>query len=185
MKKGLLTFYYGTMNSSKTANALMLKYSLEQKNMNVLLLKPTIDTRESGNIVKSRIGLMSEAVTVNEDDNLHEKLKYYEFSAIILDECQFATEKQVEELKQIAIDKDINVYCYGLKTDFTSHLFEGSKRLLELADKLVELETYCECGNPATLTGRYVDGKLVKTGEQIVIGDDIYKPMCYSCWRNK
>ena len=76
MKKGLLTFYYGTMNSSKTANALMLKYSLEQKNMNVLLLKPTIDTREGGNIVKSRIGLMSEAVIFNKEDNLIEKGEY-------------------------------------------------------------------------------------------------------------
>lgn len=182
MNKGLLTFYYGTMNSSKTANALMLKYSLEQKNINVLLLKPTIDTREVGNVVKSRIGLMSEAVMFDRDENLKEKLKYYDFGAIILDECQFATAEQIEELKQIAIEKNINVYCYGLKTDFTSQLFEGSKRLLELADKLVELETYCECGNLATINGRFVDGKLVKTGEQIVIGDTMYKPMCYECW---
>lgn len=184
MNKGLLTFYYGTMNSSKTANALMLKYSLEQNKNNVLLLKPTIDTREAGNIVKARIGLMSEAVMFSSDENLVEKLKYYEFDAIILDECQFATAEQIEQLKEIAIDKDINVYCYGLKTDFTSHMFEGSKRLIELADKLVELETYCECGKPATINARFVDGKLVKDGEQIVIGDDMYKPMCYSCWKH-
>ena len=186
MNRGILTFYYGTMNSSKTANALMLKYSLEQKKNNVLLLKPAIDTRSGETIVKSRIGLMSEAVTVNEDDNLHEKLKYYEFDAIILDECQFATASQIEELKQIAIEKDVNVYCYGLKTDFTSHLFEGSKRLIELADKLVELETYCECGNLATINGRFIDGKIVKDGEQIVIGgEELYRPMCYNCWLNE
>lgn len=185
MNKGLLTFYYGTMNSSKTANALMLKYSLEQKHINVLLLKPAIDTRSGENIVKSRIGLMSEAITFNKEDNLIEKLKYYEFDAIILDECQFATENQIEELKQIAINKNINIYCYGLKTDFTSHLFSGSKRLLELADKLVELETYCDCGNLATINARFVDGKIVKSGEQIVIGgEELYKPMCYSCWLN-
>ena len=178
MNKGLLTFYYGTMNSSKTANALMLKYSLEQKKVNVLLLKPSIDTRESGNVVKSRVGLMSEAVTFDREENLIEKLKYYVFGAIILDECQFATADQIEQLKQIAIEKDINVYCYGLKTDFTSHLFEGSKRLLEL-------ETYCECGNLATINARFVDNKLVKTGEQIVIGDDMYKPMCYNCWHKE
>ena len=186
MEKGMLIFNYGTMNSSKTANALMLKYNLEQKHFNVLLLKPAIDTRSGENIIKSRIGLMSEAVTFNEEDNLIDKLKYYEFDAIILDECQFATEKQIEELKLIAIDKKINVYCYGLKTDFTSHLFAGSKRLLELADKLVELETYCECGNLATINARFVDGKIVKSGKQIVIGDeDLYKPMCYSCWLNE
>ena len=186
MNRGILTFYYGTMNSSKTANALMLKYSLEQKKNNVLLLKPAIDTRAGETIVKSRIGLMSEAVTINNDDNLLEKLKYYEFDAIILDECQFATSSQIEQLKQIAIEKDVNIYCYGLKTDFTSHLFEGSKRLIELADKLVELETYCECGNLATINARFIDGKIVKDGEQIVIGgEDLYRPMCYSCWLNE
>jgi thymidine kinase len=185
MNKGLLTFYYGTMNSSKTANALMLKYSLEQKKVNVLLLKPSIDTRESGNIVKSRVGLMSEAVTFDSSENLKVRLKQFDFGAIILDECQFATADQIEQLKQIAIENNINVYCYGLKTDFTSHLFEGSQRLVELADKLVELETYCECGNLATINARFVDGKLVKTGEQIVIGDDMYKPMCYNCWHNQ
>ena len=155
MNKGMLTFYYGTMNSSKTANALMLKYNLEQRNINVLLLKPVIDTRIKGNIVKSRVGLMSEAVTFTKEDNLIEKLQSYEYKAIIMDESQFATAEQIEQLKQITINCDCNVYCYGLKTDFSSHLFEGSKRLVELADKLVELETYCDCGNEATIKARF------------------------------
>lgn len=183
MNKGILTYYYGTMNSSKTANALMQKYSLEQRNINVLLLKPLIDTRTKGNIVKSRIGLMSEAITFCKEDNLLDKLKSYEYKAIIVDECQFATAEQIEQLKQLTIKCNCNVYCYGLKTDFSSHLFEGSKRLLELADKLVELETYCDCGNVATINARFLDGKLVTEGDQIVIGgDDLYKAMCYSCW---
>ena len=106
-------------------------------------------------------------------------------SIIICDEAQFLQSWQVDELNEIAKDFDIPVLCYGLRTDFRTRAFTGSQRLFEIADRLIELETFCECGKKAVLTAKFNNGKLVLSGNQIDIGgNEKYKAMCYRCWRN-
>ena len=183
-----LYFKYGVMGCSKTAQALMTKFNYEQQGFNVLLLKPSIDTRDDNGkkrIIKSRIGLQSEAYAFSETENLYSfyKLKNKEkkVDVIIVDECQFCKTHHINELKQIT--KYVPVLCYGLKTNFKTKLFEGSKRLLEIADSLTELKSICECGKKATLNGRFLNGKLVTTGSTIDIGgDEKYKALCFDCY---
>lgn len=186
-----LYFKYGVMGCSKTASALMCKFNYEQQGFNVLLLKSTLDTRDVKDkqiIVRSRIGLSSPCVAFSKDDNLIEivnnQSKNISYDVIMVDECQFATESQIEQLKEISLNKI--VLCYGLLTDFRTKLFEGSKRLVELADSLQELKSVCTCGRKATVNARFVNGKLNLTGDTIAIENQnnvTYKTMCYSCYK--
>jgi len=182
-----LYFKYGTMGSSKTALALMCKYNYEQKGFNVWLIKPEVDIRYDVKgekpIVKSRIGLKSECETFNKTDSLismFNQRKNKNYGVIIVDECQFLTEHQVDELKELT--KFVPVLCYGLKTNSLTKLFEGSKRLLELAESITEIKTVCKCGNKSTLNARLNNGKLVTDGEELFIGgDESYEGVCYCC----
>lgn len=194
-----LYFKFGAMGSSKTAQALMTKFNYEEKNKSVLLIKPAADNRDDtldgeGNavtVIKSRIGLSAKALAVSETENLTEfYLKENEKSAvdvIICDECQFLTEKQVEELKDVADIYDIPVLCFGLRSDFKTRLFSGSKRLFEIADSISEIKSVCRCGRKATVNARISsDGKILTEGSQICIGgNDKYVGMCYKCYRNQ
>lgn len=178
------------MGSSKTANALMQYFEATSKGRNVLLLKPAVDNRDGNNIIKSRIGLMQAAINFYDDTNLIELIKQYrdKIDLIIVDESQFCKEHHVDELKCISIYMNIPVYAYGLKNNFQSKLFEGSKRFIELADDLRELEMSCEfCGRPAEVNARFdKKGKVISEGEVIVIGgNDKYKALCYKCWHDK
>jgi thymidine kinase len=185
-----LIFYTGPMGSAKTAQALMTQFQYKERGNHVWLIKPALDTRETTlfanghpvkTLVKSRIGIEAWADVIETDASI---VVPAGINLIICDEAQFLTAKQVEELKLIADSSNIQVFCYGLKTDFTSHLFEGSKRLLELASKTVELPVVCDCGNAAVINARLVDNKVVTEGEQIDIGgDEKYKAFCYSCWK--
>ncbi len=185
-----LIFYTGPMGSAKTAQALMTQFQYNERGNHVWLIKPALDTRETTlfangrpvkTLVKSRIGIEAWADVIETNDSIDIPDG---INLIICDEAQFLTAKQVEELKMIADSSNIQVFCYGLKTDFTSHLFEGSKRLLELASKTVELPVVCDCGNAAVINARLVDNKVVTEGEQIDIGgDEKYKAFCYSCWK--
>ncbi len=174
------------MGCSKTAQALITKFNYEERNMKVLLLKPAIDTRDGATVVKSRIGLMQDAVAVGMDENLYELYtgKYPDCNVIIVDECQFLTPEQVDELADIVIDKNIPVLCFGLSTDFTTHLFPGSKRLFEIAESISEIKSVCTCGAKATVNARFDDsGRIVTEGSQICIGgNDRYVAMCRKCW---
>lgn len=184
-----LIFYYGPMGCSKTANALMLRHNeVFNNDKHVWLIKPAVDTRddyllEDGKrqpIIKSRIGLSAEAYAIGKSDHIAPP---YPIDLIICDEAQFLQPWQVDELNDLSKDLGIQVFCFGLKTDFRTQMFPGSKRLFEVADRLIELETYCECGNKAVLTAKFVDGELATTGKQIDIGgDEKYKAMCYKCW---
>ena len=185
-----LTFYYGPMGCSKTANALMARHNALSMNQKVWLIKPSVDTRDDkilkdGNrisMVRSRVGIEAEAQPIYKNDHICPP-PYT--SIIICDEAQFLQSWQVDELNEIAKDFDIPVLCYGLRTDFRTRAFTGSQRLFEIADRLLELETFCECGKKAVLTAKFHDGKLVLSGNQIDIGgDEKYKAMCYRCWRN-
>lgn len=184
-----LYFKFGAMGSSKTAQALMCKFNYEQKGFKVLLMKPKLDNRDVENgiyYVKSRIGLKSECLTFNKHESV---LDLYcksninnDIGVIIVDECQFCTSLQIDEFKEIT--KSIPVLCYGLKTDFKSELFEGSKRLLEIADSIQEIKSVCRCGAKATMNARIINGIVTTVGDSILIGgDESYEGMCYWCWK--
>ena len=181
-----LYFKFGAMGCSKTAQALITKFNYEERNMKVLLLKPAIDNRDGANTVKSRIGLKNEAVAVKEDENLYLKFtqNYSDCDVIIVDECQFLTPEQVDQLDEIVIKRDIPVLCFGLSTDFTTHLFPGSKRLFEIAQSITEIKSVCTCGAKATVNARIdANGRIVTKGSQVCIGgNDKYVAMCRKCW---
>lgn len=181
-----LYFKFGAMGCSKTAQALITKFNYEERNMKVLLLKPSIDNRDGANIVKSRIGLKEEAVAVGENENIYEKYanNHSDCNVIIVDECQFLTPEQVDQLADIVIEKNIPVLCFGLSTDFTTHLFPGSRRLFEIAESISEIKSVCTCGAKATVNARIDDsGRIVTEGSQVCIGgNDRYVAMCRRCW---
>ena len=175
------------MGSSKTAQALMCRFNYIQKGFNVLLIKPSIDNRfENGkNEVVSRIGLKADCIKFNNETSLatlfaQENLKE-PIDVIIVDECQFLTTNQVEELKLLS--KNMPVLCYGLLTNFKTELFEGSKRLIELADSIEEIKSVCKCGNKATINARKINGKVTNVGQEVLIGaEETYESMCYWCY---
>ena len=178
-------FYYGAMGSSKTANALMTRFSWEDKGKKVALLKPSIDNRDGVDIVKSRAGLMAQAILVYPDSKIREVLKnpVEEYDNLIVDEAQFLSKEQVDELRDIA-DNGTFVMCYGLKADFMGNLFEGSKRILELADSLREVVTMCPCGKKAIMNARYSGNKILYEGEQVVVGgNESYMALCHRCYK--
>ena len=181
-----LYFKFGAMGCSKTAQALITKFNYEERNMKVLLLKPAIDDRDGANTVKSRIGLQEEAVIVRENENIFDKYEknYSDCNVIIVDECQFLTPEQVDQLADIVIEKNIPVLCFGLSTDFTTHLFPGSKRLFEIAESISEIKSVCTCGAKATVNARIdSNGRIVTEGSQVLIGgNDSYMAMCRKCW---
>ena len=182
-----LYFKFGAMGCSKTAQALITKFNYEERGMKVLLLKPSVDDRDGATIVKSRIGLQEEAITVSSDVDLYKTYveNYKEdCNVIIVDECQFLTPEQVDELGQIVIDFNVPVLCFGLATDFTTHLFPGSRRLFEIAESISEIKSVCKCGAKATVNARLDDhGNIVSTGEQVCIGgNDRYVAMSRRCW---
>ncbi|MBQ4507241.1 MAG: thymidine kinase [Firmicutes bacterium] len=184
-----LYFKYGAMGSSKTAQALITKFNYEERNMKVLLLKPSTDTRDGASLVRSRIGLEAEATVIAPDCDVYELIKngYTDCEAVIVDECQFLTPEQVDQLGEVTIDFDIAVLCFGLRTDFLTHFFPGSQRLMEIAESITEIKMVCDCGAKATVNARLDDeGKIVFEGEQVVLGgNDRYKAMCRRCWLNE
>lgn len=185
-----LYFKYGAMGSSKTAQALMCRFNYLQKGFEVYLFKPVVDTRGEENgipLVKSRIGLKSECIEFEKDENFFDICKRYDIlherRIIIVDEAQFLSREQVEQLKEIS--QSIPVLCYGLLTNFKTELFEGSKRLVEIADSLNEIKSVCKCGRKATINARIINGKICEEGEEVVIGDETYEGMCYRCFKER
>ncbi len=181
-----LYFKYGAMGSSKTANALITKFNYEERGMNVLLIKPSIDKRDGVDTVRSRIGLSASAHVITPEDDLFRIFEEHRnYHVIIADECQFFTSAQIDQLRAIVDVFNIPVLCFGLRTDFLTHLFEGSRRLFEVADSITEIKTICNCGNKAIVNARIDDnGRVVTEGGQILLGgNDSYIAMCHSCWR--
>ena len=202
-----LYFKFGAMGSSKTANALMTRFNYLEKNHSVWLIKPQTDTRddyidESGKIVtvvKSRIGLEAPANVIKDNADITELfktanadivindtvVKTQKIDVIICDECQFFTEDQIDQLKYIAENENVPVICFGLRSDFRTKLFPGSKRLFEIADSITEVKSICECGKKAIVNARFDgNGNIVTDGAQVEIGgNEKYKSMCWSCWQ--
>ena len=183
-----LYFKYGAMGSSKTAQALITKYNYEENDMSVWLLKPSTDTRDGAKIVRSRIGLQAEAQIATPECDVYELFRntwQQPCHVIIVDECQFMTPAQVEQLRAIVDDFAVPVLCFGLRTDFKTKLFPGSMRLMELADVIEEIKTMCDCGAKASVNARISDGFIVTEGAQVVLGgNDCYIAMCHRCYQN-
>ena len=177
------------MGCSKSAQALITKFNYEERGMKVLLLKPSVDYRDGEGVVHSRIGLEAKAVIVSESEDLYKLYteKYDYANVIIVDECQFLTPAQVDQLGQIVIDFNVPVLCFGLRTDFLTHLFPGSRRLFEIAESITEIKSVCKCGAKATVNARLDDdGNVVYSGEQVCLGgNDRYVAMCRKCWLKK
>lgn len=186
-----LYFKYGTMGSSKSAQALMAKFNYEQKGMVVMLVKPSLDNRGDGDgqpMVRSRIGLSSPCEIIRPEDSFVELFDKFKAEngcdCVIVDEAQFCTTKQVDELKLLT--KQVPVLCYGLLNNFRCQLFEGSKRLVELSDSLQEIKSVCRCGRKSTVNARFINGKCVDDGPVVFIGgDESYENMCYWCWQDE
>ena len=178
-----LYFRYGAMGSSKTANAIMVKYNYGERGKNALLIKPNIDTRDGETTIWSRCGLQDECVLMDSLDL--DAVKRGVYDCLIVDEAQFLTRAQVELLCDIVDDYDVPVICYGLRADFSGNFFEGSQWLLAYADTIEEIKTICWCGRKATCNAR-LDGKgsITKQGEQVVLGaNDKYISLCRKHWK--
>ena len=181
-----LYFKYGAMGSSKSAQALTTKFNYEERGMRVWLIKPSIDNRDGVSIVKSRIGLSAPCESIQKSTDIFAifKTKHNDTDVIIADECQFFTEEQIDQLRQIVDIYDCPVLCFGLRTDFLCHLFTGSKRLFEVADSISEIKTICACGSKATVNARLDKNmQIVTSGDQVMIGgNETYIAMCHRCW---
>ncbi len=181
-----LYFKYGAMGSSKTANALITKFNYEERGMKVWLIKPSTDNRDGESTVRSRIGLSAEAQAVPAGMNIEKEYKNHgDCDVIIADECQFFTEKQIDQLRNLVNDRELPVLCFGLRTDFRTKLFPGSRRLFEVADSITEIKTICRCGSKAIVNARLDgSGNVLTEGEQVFLGgNDSYVAMCHRCWR--
>ena len=187
LKMAKLYFYYGAMGATKTAQLLTTEFNYRERGHRTLILTSSLDTRSGRNKVASRIGISADAISVGQQAGiitLISKLDQKPY-VVFVDEAQFLTEVQVEELAGLVDSLGITVFCFGLRTDFKSKCFEGSKRLLELADTIAEIKTMCHCGNKAIMNARISDGKVVKHGAQIKIGgDESYIALCRECWHN-
>ena len=174
------------MGSSKTAQALITKYNYEENDLKVWLIKPSADTRDGVQTLRSRIGLEAEVDVIAPDVDIYARFlgsKVRFCNVIICDECQFLTEKQIDQLRAIVDEHNIPVMCFGLRTDFQTHLFPGSRRLMEVADTIQEIKTICDCGAKATVNARVNDGYIVTEGAQVVLGgNDCYIAMCHKCY---
>lgn len=180
-----LYFKYGAMGSSKSANALITKFNYEERGMRVWLIKPSTDTRDGAGIIASRIGLSAKADIISHDESIIALLdRMSGIDVIITDECQFFTPEQIDELREIVNFRNIPVLCFGLRTDFMTHLFPGSRRLLEIADSITEIKTICSCGAKAIVNARIdSDGHVITSGSQVFLGgNDSYVAMCHKCW---
>ena len=190
---GKLYFRYGTMGSAKTAMLLTTAYNFEERGMAYHCFKPVVDTRDKKNVIKSRIGIERECSWIYPESNLYEDIASMRTPDgflpgwILVDEAQFLSPDQVDQLAKVVDDFGINVLCYGLRTDFRTHLFDGSRRLLEIADTIDEIKSTCTCGRKTIVNARInSQGEIITEGEQVEIGgNDRYIAVCRNCWRNK
>lgn len=190
---GKLYFRYGTMGSAKTAMLLTQAYNFEERGMEYLCFKPIVDTREQRNVIRSRIGIERDCRWIYADTDMYQQIrKIFEEtlsipSWLLIDEAQFLTAGQVDQLARVVDDYGCNVVCYGLRTDFMTHLFEGSRRLFEIADSIEEIKSTCSCGRKTIVNARIDQhGNIVTQGQQVEIGgNDRYMAVCRKCWTNK
>ncbi len=185
MEVAKLYFKYGAMGSSKTAQALITKYNYEENDLRVWLIKPSADARDGVTRLRSRIGLEADAESLAPDVDVYARfVETEQCDVIIADECQFFTPEQIDQLRTIVDECNVPVMCFGLRTDFQCRLFPGSRRLMEVADTILEIKTICDCGAKATVNARIdSDGHIVTEGAQVLLGgNDSYIAMCHKCY---
>lgn len=190
-----LRYIHGVMGSSKSLRLLAAAHDFEEKNIPIIIFKPTIDTRDGEGLVKSRAGLEKECIMIEPYVNIYkvvDELNHMNLARlekpirwVLVDECQFLTEDQVDQLSEIVDNLNIDVMCYGLRTDFKSKLFPASKRLFELADEIEEVKSMCECGKRASINARFDEnGNIITEGNQVLVGgNDMYRAICRKCWK--
>jgi len=178
-----LYFKYGAMGSSKTANALMAHFNYKERGQEALLVKPQLDQRDGDHMVRSRIGLTHPCIYFHEMRAMPDE-ELQKYACIIVDEAQFLTKDEVHCLVRLVDECGIPVMCYGLRADFKGELFEGSRELLIMADKLEEVKTICWCGKKATFNARFdAQGRVLKEGAQVMLGaNDKYIGLCRRHW---
>ncbi len=185
-----LYFRYGAMNSGKSTLMLQVAHNYEERGMHVLLIKPAVD-KKGGSRIVSRLGLNRNVdILSDENTDLRKTVKQWhkdveKISCVLVDEAHFLSQKNVGQLFELAVIDNIPVICYGLRSDFMTELFPGSKRLFALAHSLEELKTVCRCGKKAIMNGRKVDGNFIFTGSQVAIdgmADISYESLCGSCY---
>lgn len=178
-----LYYRYSTMNAGKSIELIKVAYNYEERGKNVMTLVPSVDDRYGRGVITSRIGVQREALIVNNTSNIlelfieeNEKKK---IDCVLVDECQFLKKHHVLELVEIVDSFDVPVLAYGLKNDFRNEMFEGSYYMLIYADKIEEIKTICWCGRKVTMVAKVARGKIVKQGEQVMIGgNDMYISLC-------
>ena len=189
-----LYFNYATMNSGKSLQLMSIAHNMDERHIPTLTIKPSIDTRDGENKIYSRIGISRDCRMFSPEDDLFDLISEENgeriscnsyLKCIFINEAQFLTEEQVDQLSDVVDYLGINVMCYGLRTDFKSRLFPGSKRLFELADTIEEIKSTCECGNKTIINARVdKDGNVLKNGPQTLVGgDDRYISICRKCWK--
>jgi thymidine kinase len=180
MRKGTLTFISSVMNSGKTARLLEMDFNYRRIGKKTLLFKSGLDVREKN--IKSRNGLEAECLLLNNKEDF-KQIK--DVDIVLIDEAQFLSKKDIDRLRKISLKMPIDIYCFGLKSDFLGNLFKGSKRLLEVSDHIDELKSMCLCGKKATMHIKYdnLSGKILKKGASIECGyEDRYMSVCYEHW---
>ncbi len=187
---GKLYFRYGTMGSAKTALLLTTAYNFEERGVAYLCFKPVTDTREHRSVIRSRIGIERDCKWIYNDTDLYEEVaRMHDEGGMIpewmlVDEAQFLTVVQVDQLAKLVDDYGCNVMCFGLRTDFQTKLFPGSRRLFEIADSIEEVKSTCSCGRKTIVNARIDSrGNIITEGEQVEIGgNDRYMSLCRKCW---
>ncbi len=176
-----LYFRYGTMDSAKTMNLLAVAHNYRKQGKRVMLLKPRLDDRFGRTQIASRSGLVADADLLVDGDSELAGEQFENLHCVLVDEAQFLAPTIVEQLRRITITPGVPVICYGLRTDFQTHLFPGSKRLLELADSIEEVKVTCQfCNGKAVFNLRLIGGRAVVSGPQIQLGTDAsYAPVCW------
>lgn len=194
---GKIKFNYGAMGSGKSLHLIATAHNFKVHSIPFIVLKSKIDDRDGEDVVHSRAIGDIECVGISTNDNIFELVSNYlnadlfygakGLKWILIDECQFLTEKQVDELAAVADNFGTNVLCYGLRTDFKTQLFPGSKRLFEIADSFEEIKSSCYCNSKTIFNARInKDGEIVTDGEQIEVGgDDRYVSLCRKCYFEK
>ncbi len=178
-----LIFRYGAMGSSKTANALMVRYNYYERDKKVVLLKPRCEDRDGAQVIKSRIGLEEPCEFAEE---FLENYSGEHYDCIIVDEVQFLPSEIIDRLSDLVDTYGITVICYGLRTDFRSHLFPGAQRLMELADDIEQIRTICWCGKRAHFNARLMNGEMVTEGEQVQLGgNESYISLCRKHYKQR
>lgn len=185
-----LYFHYSTMNAGKSTALLQASYNYVERGMETMLFIAALDDRAGQGRIGSRIGLTAQAETFRQDDDVlamvEERQRHHQVHCVFVDEAQFLSEDQVWQFARVADRLGIPVMCYGLRTDFSGRLFPGSQALLAIADELREIRTICRCGRRATMVVRLgPDGKVVRQGAQVLIGDSQYVSLCRRHWEEE